>query len=69
MKPTTTRTLNPLPFGDLETHRFEDLIRELAYNLRRSKSLEATGRSGSDAGADIRAVELVSLSEESGDER
>ncbi len=68
MKPTTTRTLNRLPFGELEPHRFEDLVRQLAYDLRRWKSLEATGRSGSDAGADIRAVELVSLSEEPGDE-
>jgi len=47
-----------------QPHRFEDLVRQLAYDLRRWKSLEATGRSGSDAGADIRAVELVSLSEE-----
>jgi len=64
LKPTPTRTLNPLPFGDLEVHRFEDLIRQLAYDLRRWKSLEATGRGGSDSGMDIRGVELVPLDEE-----
>jgi hypothetical protein len=61
MKPLPTRTLNPLPFGDLEPHRFEDLIRQLAYDLRRWTSLEATGRSGSDEGIDIRGTELFSL--------
>ena len=61
MKATPTRTLNPLPFGDLEPHRFEDLIRQLACDLRRWKSLEATGRGGSDSGMDIRAAELVSI--------
>ncbi|HTB77319.1 MAG TPA: hypothetical protein VK762_28940, partial [Polyangiaceae bacterium] len=59
MKATTTRTLNPLPFQDLEPHRFEDLVRQLAYDFRRWKSLEATGRSGSDEGLDIRATEVV----------
>jgi hypothetical protein len=29
MKPTPTKTLNPLPFQDLEPHRFEDLVRQL----------------------------------------
>lgn len=61
MKATTTRTLNPLPFQDLEPHRFEDLVRQLAYDMRSWKSLEATGRSGSDEGIDIRATEMVSL--------
>ena len=55
----TTRTLNPLPFGDLEPHRFEDLVRQLAYEFRDWKSIEATGRSGSDEGIDIRAFERV----------
>src|SRR6185295_2313037 len=63
MKPTTTRTLNPLPFQDLEPHRFEDLVRQLAYDLRRWKSLEPLGRSGSDEGLDIRAIELVRVQE------
>jgi hypothetical protein len=68
MKPFPTRTLNPLPFGDLEPHRFEDLIRQLAYDLRRWKSLEATGRSGSDEGIDIRGTELFALDDDGIDE-
>jgi len=42
----TTRTLNPLHFEDLEPHRFEDLVRQLAYGYTRWRSLEATGRLG-----------------------
>jgi hypothetical protein len=61
---TPTRTFNPLPFGDLEPHRFEDLVRQLAYDLRRWKSLEATGRGGTDSGMDIRAIELVPIDQE-----
>lgn len=64
METISTRTLNPLPFNDLEPHRFEDLIRQLAYEFRRWKSLEATGRAGSDSGIDIRATELVPVDEE-----
>ena len=52
-----TRTLNPLHFEDLEPHRFEDLSRQLIYDFRQWKSLEAIGRTGSDAGMDIRAIE------------
>ncbi|HEY5850405.1 MAG TPA: hypothetical protein VIT62_06525 [Lysobacter sp.] len=55
----TTRTLNPLPFQDLEPHRFEDLVRQLAYDFRNWQSIEPTGRSGSDQGLDIRATEQV----------
>lgn len=64
MKAIPTRTLNPLPFQDLEPHRFEDLVRQLAYDLRRWKSLEATGRSGSDQGLDIRGFELFRLDDD-----
>jgi len=53
----TTRTLNPLPFQDLEPHRFEDLVRQLAYDFRHWKKLEAIGRSGDDDGIDIRGIE------------
>lgn len=56
-KPRTTKTLGPLHFEDLEPHRFEDLIRELAYDYKDWQSIEATGRSGSDEGWDIRAYE------------
>ena len=39
----TTKTLNPLHFEDLEPHRFEDLVRQLAYDFRNWRSLEPTG--------------------------
>lgn len=54
-----SRTVNPLHFEDLEPHRFEDLVRQLAYDFRQWYSLEAIGRSGGDAGIDIRGVERV----------
>lgn len=59
MKAQATRTLNPLHFEDLEPHRFEDLVRQLAYDFRTWRSIEATGRLGSDEGMDIRAVEMA----------
>lgn len=55
--PQPTRTLNPLHFEDLDPHRFEDLSRQLIYDFRQWKSLEAIGRTGSDEGMDIRAIE------------
>lgn len=55
----TTRTLNPLPFGDLEPKRFEDLVRQLTYEFKNWRRLEATGRSGSDDGFDARGYEIV----------
>ena len=55
----TSRTTNPLHFEDLEPHRFEDLVRQLIYEFRPWKSLEATGRSGSDEGFDVRGFEVV----------
>lgn len=58
-KTKTTRTLNPIHFEDLDPHRFEDLIRELIYDYKDWQSIEATGRSGSDSGFDIRAYEKV----------
>ena len=59
MTARATRTLNPLHFEDLEPHRFEDLIRQLAYQFRPWRGIEATGRLGSDAGMDIRAIESL----------
>ncbi len=56
-KPKTTRTYGPIHFEDLEPHRFEDLIRQLIYDYKDWQKLEATGRSGSDEGFDIRAYE------------
>jgi hypothetical protein len=59
MSATPTRTYNPLPFTDLEPKRFEDLVRQLIYDFRSWRRLEATGRSGSDDGFDARAFEIV----------
>src|SRR5512147_787465 len=57
IKPKATTTVNPLHFEDLEPHRFEDLVRRLLYSFRDWRDIEATGRSGSDEGFDIRAWE------------
>lgn len=59
-KAAVSRTINPLHFEDLEPHRFEDLIRQLAYSFRTWTHLEATRRLGKDEGLDIRGVEAVS---------
>src|SRR5258705_13963078 len=59
MSATPTRTYNPLPFSDLEPKRFEDLVRQLVYDFRLWRRLEATGRSGSDDGFDARGLEIV----------
>lgn len=61
-----SRTLNPLHFEDLEPHRFEDLVRQLAYRYRPWRYLDATGRLGRDQGVDIRGVEMVSPPSELG---
>jgi len=70
-KPKITRTYGPIHFEDLDPHRFEDLIRQLIYDYRDWQSIEATGRSGSDEGFDVRAyekVEIVSRSENENNE-
>lgn len=54
-----TRTIGPLHFEDLEPKRFEDLVRQLIYDFRSWRRLEATGRSGSDDGFDARGFEMV----------
>jgi Restriction endonuclease len=58
-KSKVTRTYGPIHFEDLDPHRFEDLVRELIYDYKDWQSIEATGRSGSDDGFDIRAYEKV----------
>jgi hypothetical protein len=55
----TTRTIGPLHFEDLDPKRFEDLVRQLAYEFKLWRRLEATGRSGSDDGFDARGYEIV----------
>jgi hypothetical protein len=63
-----TRTLNPLPFQDLEPHRFEDLVRQIIYDLKHWRSLEPTGRLGSDDGYDARGLEITNEQDEPEDE-
>lgn len=58
-----TKTLGPIHFEDLEPHRFEDLVRQLIYDFRDWQNIEATGRSGSDDGFDVRAWEKVYTSD------
>jgi hypothetical protein len=59
MPPLTTKTIGPLHLEDLEPHRFEDLVRQLIYDFRAWRMLEATGRSGGDDGFDARGYEIV----------
>lgn len=58
-KPHVTRTMGPIHFEDLDPHRFEDLVRQLAYGFRSWQSIESTGRGGADDGFDVRAYEEV----------
>lgn len=60
MRPVT-RTYGQLHFEDLDPHRFEDLVRQIAFNFRNWSALEAIGRSGADGGADTRAVERIAV--------
>jgi hypothetical protein len=64
-----SRTLGPLHLEDLEPHRFEDLVRQLLYDFRPWRDLEATGRTGSDGGFDARATEVVGYPAESSEPR
>jgi hypothetical protein len=64
--PHASRTINPLHFEDLEPHRFEDLIRQLAYGFKSWLRIEATGRLGADGGMDIQGIELVPLVDTAG---
>lgn len=55
----TSRTIGPLHFEDLEPKRFEDLVRQLVYDFKNWRRLEATGRAGSDDGFDARGYEIA----------
>jgi hypothetical protein len=61
MSTYATRTVNPLPFQDLDPKRFEDLTRQLVYEFKPWRRLEATGRSGADDGFDARGLEIIDL--------
>lgn len=67
IKPQPSKTIGPIHFEDLEPHRFEDLVRQLAYDFRDWQSIEATGRGGGDDGFDIRAIERVTLNVDDGE--
>lgn len=67
-KPHVTRTLGPIHFEDLDPHRFEDLVRQLAYDFKLWQSIESTGRGGADDGFDIRAYEVLPSSTTPDDE-
>jgi restriction endonuclease len=56
--PTVTKSIHPLPFEHLEPKRFEDLVRQLIYDFRNWRQLEATGRGGADDGFDARGYEI-----------
>lgn len=58
-KPTPTKTTNPIHFEDLDPKRFEDLVRELIYDFKEWRTIEATGKGGADDGFDIRAIERL----------
>jgi Restriction endonuclease len=55
-----TRTIGPLHLEDVEPHRFEDLVRQLLYDFRDWKRLEATGRARFGDGFDVRGLEAAS---------
>ncbi|WP_374334404.1 hypothetical protein [Leeia sp.] len=57
----TTHTIGPLHFEDLDPKRFEDLVRQLVYDFKPWRKLEATGRAGSDDGFDARGYEIVKM--------
>ncbi len=59
MQPKPTRTTNRLHFSDLDPLRFEDLCLALVYPLHPWHDLQHYGRTGSDRGVDILAVENV----------
>ncbi len=67
-RPHTTRTLGPIHFEDLDPHQFEDLVRQLIYDLTQWQSIELTGRGGADDGFDVRAYEVTYPSPSAGNE-
>lgn len=54
-----TKTINPLPFAELETRRFEDLCLALIYPTSKWIEIRHYGRTGSDDGIDIMARERL----------
>jgi Restriction endonuclease len=46
-------------FTDLHDRRFEDLCMQMVYRLLKWEQIDHDGRSGSDAGVDLRAIEQL----------
>lgn len=59
----TSKTTNKLHFEDLDPLRFEDLVVNLVYRKFNFKKVLHFGRSGSDDGVDIEAIEIDNNSE------
>lgn len=62
--PNVTRTVGPLRFEDLDPKRFGDLVRQLVYEFKTWRQLEAAGRAGNDDGFEARGLEIVPTGEE-----
>ena len=54
-----TTTINSLPFGELQSKRFEMLVMDMIYRMRRWEKIEHFGVSGADDAIDIHAVEML----------
>ena len=54
-----TRTINKPHFDDLDATRFEMLVMNMVYRMRRWEHIEHFGAAGSDDGIDIQAVEVL----------
>lgn len=54
-----TKTINQIHFEDLDPVRFEEMILSMVYRMKRWDKLDHFGKKGSDAGIDIRAIELL----------
>lgn len=59
-----TRTINRLHFEDLDPIRFEELVLSIVYRMKKWHKLDHFGKRGSDAGVDIRAVEILENGQE-----
>lgn len=55
----TIRTYGELHFTDLDPKRFESLVLQIVYRMRRWECLDHLGSGGSDDGIDINAVEQL----------
>lgn len=59
MMTKATRTYGQLHFTDLEAKRFEMLVLQIIFRMRRWERLDHVGVGGADAGVDVHAIELL----------